>query len=318
MFAQSASRRINSRKSESRIRLARRHWITKQAPQFCLIPDCIAANSTAATNMSEANKNRRRLSDIVASADRCIYCANAATTVEHMPPISMFHTRQRPKGMEFASCEACNNGTRAADTVAAFFARISQHEDSLMIAEAMKLRRSVSRLAPGVAQEFFRPENTSAEWFQTRGGILKPMIVVRSDGPLTKRYLQIFAAKFGMALYREHVGEPLPLHGAVHVIFFLNAGLAEDTVLGMLVKLPLRNALQQGSFQVPRQFAYRYNTDKKSIVAGLAGFHSNLHLFVMATSEPDFYEVPPNNRTCMIRPGELSAIMPDEVLRPTG
>jgi hypothetical protein len=269
-------------------------------------------------DMGEANRNKRRLSDILAAADRCIYCANAATTVEHMPPIAMFHSRQRPKGMEFASCESCNNGTRAADTAAAFFARISQYEAPLMISESIKLRRSLSHLAPGVAKEFFRPDKTSAQWVRTRGGVLKPMVVVQNDGPLTRRMLHVFAAKFGMALYREHVGEPLPLHGAVHVIFFTNAGLAEHTVLGMLPMLPMRNTLQQGSFQVPKQFAYRYNTDQRTIVAALAGFHANLHVFAMATSEPDFYKVPPNDRTCMVRPGELLGLMQSAILRPTG
>jgi hypothetical protein len=53
----------------------------------------------------------------------CIYCAQRSQTVEHMPPVIMFTRKQRPKGLEFASCEACNGGTKHADLVAAYIGR---------------------------------------------------------------------------------------------------------------------------------------------------------------------------------------------------
>jgi hypothetical protein len=67
--------------------------------------------------MGEAKRNLRAHAAILADAAGCIYCAgeNVATTIEHMPPISLFEGRQRPKGLEFPACQPCNNGTGHSD-----------------------------------------------------------------------------------------------------------------------------------------------------------------------------------------------------------
>jgi len=41
-----------------------------------------------------------------------------------------------------------------------------------------------------------------------------------------------------MALYRDHIGVPLPLQGIVHTMWFTNAGLTNDIANGMLRVLP--------------------------------------------------------------------------------
>lgn len=242
--------------------------------------------------MGQSKLKSRKLAEILAGEPRCIYCANAPDTIEHMPPIAMFRARSRPNGMEFAACEQCNKGTSGADTVAAFFARISQSEIPEMVAEATVLQHRMKKFVPGVLEEFYQPDKSRKTWQRTKSGLLKPMIVVNMDGPLTIAYLKVFAAKFGMALYREHVGVALPLNGGIQFQCFMNAGLAEKTGEVMLKIMPAHQTLQQGSFMVPEQFAYRYNTDQKSIVTALAGFNSNLHIFIIATSEPEFYHFP--------------------------
>jgi hypothetical protein len=45
-----------------------------------------------------------------------------------MPPIGMFRHRLRPGAMEYRACDACNNGTRGSDAVAALIARM--HPDN--------------------------------------------------------------------------------------------------------------------------------------------------------------------------------------------
>jgi hypothetical protein len=70
-----------------------------------------------------------------------------------------------------------------------------------------------------------------------------------------------------MALYGEHVGHALPLTGGAHTNWYLNAGLAQRTAEGILMTLPLGGTLRQGSFQVPEQFAYRYNCDGRSLAS---------------------------------------------------
>jgi hypothetical protein len=82
--------------------------------------------------MGQAKLKRQAHAAVLADHSGCIYCAgtNAATTIEHMPPISVFEGRQRPKGFEFPACGPCNNGTSLSDLVAAMLARIWPDADS--------------------------------------------------------------------------------------------------------------------------------------------------------------------------------------------
>jgi hypothetical protein len=153
--------------------------------------------------------------------------------------------------MEFAACRECNTGTSGADIVAAFYSRISQSDNPEMTAEASALRGKLLKFAPGVFEEFRRLDKTRNVWQRSTSGLYKRMIAVHMDGLLTNAYLTVFAAKLGMALYREHVGAALPLDGGVQLQCFLNAGLAQRTAEGILRKLPGHGTLKQGSFTVP-------------------------------------------------------------------
>jgi hypothetical protein len=259
--------------------------------------------------MGQANQKSRSRAILLQNEARCIYCANKPATIEHMPPISMFKGRARPSGMEFAACGDCNRGTSGADIVAAFYSRLSQDGRPEMLAEALGLQRKMRGMVPGVAEELEGRGYTSLQ--RTPGGVLRPMTAIRIDGPLTKAYLTAFSAKLAMALYREHIGVPLPLEGGVRLAFFLNAGLSAKAGDGMLKKLPLPGTLMQGKFAVPDQFAYRYNHDGQSIIAALAGFNSNLHILVVATSNPTFYDFPKfAEHLYFVRPGELRDLIP--------
>src|SRR4051794_21414253 len=79
--------------------------------------------------MGEARLKSRSREEILAEEPRCIYCDAVPSQLEHMLPRSMFRSRFRPSGMEFAACQNCNNGTSATDLVASFVARISPDLD---------------------------------------------------------------------------------------------------------------------------------------------------------------------------------------------
>ncbi len=229
-----------------------------------------------------------------------------------MPPISMFRDRQRLKGMEYATCEACNNGTRGADVVAAFMARIGRHtsETGWELAENRRLRSGVDQRAPGVLEEMFDDRKVQRIYVNTPGGIAVPKIQARGNGPLLTAYMNVFAAKLAMALYREHVGVALPLGGRIETIVFFNAGLAQQTADAMLEIMPIGATLTAGQKHVTDQFAYRFNTDGREIVAALVGFHNNLHIMIMAASNPIYegLESPPFANNC--RPGQLLEMLP--------
>src|ERR1700730_15593518 len=106
--------------------------------------------------VSESRARKRAHGVILEQCPFCVYCGGSilATTVDHVPPIGMFRSRRRPKGLEFASCLPCNGGTRLADLVAALLCRA--YPDSNGANEKEELERllsSVNNNVPGLLQE---------------------------------------------------------------------------------------------------------------------------------------------------------------------
>src|ERR1700730_11941095 len=106
--------------------------------------------------MGQAKKKRKSQAALLAGRPGCIYCAGTAiaTTIEHMPPISLFEGRQRPQGLEFPACEACNNGTVHSDLVAAMLARTrpdANSEDQRK--DVRKIFRALENNLPGLLSE---------------------------------------------------------------------------------------------------------------------------------------------------------------------
>lgn len=268
--------------------------------------------------MPDSNKRRKPThAEIRANAKRCVYCPTALNdnnySLEHMPPRGLFRNSHRPKGLEFGGCKACNGGTKAADSAVAFLARIDQFTNDVSgwkIREGLKFLRSAEDGAPGFKGELFYENRERHGFARTGEGILFPTVTTNT-GPIGQSLLDVFGAKLGMALYHEHVGEPLPVAGGVHTMGFLNAGLSEETAEGLLRTLPVFDTLKMGKQEASGQFAYRFNSDDRSIVAALAHFHNNVHFFVIAMAEPTIYGFPrPMPFSAFIRPGELLANMP--------
>jgi hypothetical protein len=269
--------------------------------------------------MSEARRKSRKGSEIVAAEARCIYCSGPSETLEHMPPRVMFRGKDRPSAMEFGACKACNNGTRGADTVAAVIARL--HPDNrLGTWQAHELRTLMHALdhdAPGVREEMGRPGKHVEEWVRRPdSGLWQKVVRVHADGPRLKAHLTIFGAKLAMALHREHVGTALPLDGATWCQFQLNAGLTQENLDARVAIMPGYETLRQGSRTVGDQFAYRYNTDERTVVAAVAQFHRGLWLTVFASSDPRIIELFAKREflalpaSAMVRPGELLGMVP--------
>lgn len=269
--------------------------------------------------MGEARQKSRAKKAVLAGEPRCIYCPNPATTLEHMPPTAMFKDRLRLSGMEFASCEPCNVGTRAADAVASMLAHITPYSDpkDWRVHVLPKFISTLRTVAPDFLKELQDQNNTRKTWRRAPTGLFYQAVEIEMDGPSYKRHLAVFTAKMGMALYREHVGIALPLTGAVFSTWYTNAGLLNDEAEAMLKILPIRGELRQGRKVSTEQFAYRYNCDNKSIFAALVGFHSNLHILVIATSDPETYaKAATSPRTVVLRPGMLSAHLAGSVSAP--
>jgi hypothetical protein len=88
--------------------------------------------------------------------------------------------------------------------------------------------------------------------------------------------MSVFAAKLGMALFREQVGHALPEGGAVWSQFYLNAGMNRQIMESTLAIMPTFQTLRQGGKTTSGQFGYRFNCDEKSVIAAISTFHENL------------------------------------------
>ena len=257
--------------------------------------------------MGEARRRSRSRAEVLSLEERCVYCSGVPETLEHMPPRAMFRGKYRPSGLEFGCCRACNEGTSAADLVASFFSRVAKSDDDpkWLLADALDFQHGLNRRAPRVLEEIYHGPRRNVS-VRRPSGLIVRQVQVKVDGPATQAHLSVFGAKLGLALWREHVGAPLPLDGWVTVNSFLNAGLNDAQASSILSVLPGAGELRQGQSVFNEQFAYRYNSDLKTILAALVGFHGNLHFFVMAFSDPRFLDVARFNAgAATLRPGQL-------------
>lgn len=270
---------------------------------------------TGMGSRAKRNGKSRSSAEVLAGCPRCIYCTEPADTVEHMPSKALFRAKDRPSGLEFPSCRDCNNRTSAADSLVAFLARIHKHHDDptgWQVQEGLKYLLAAEQGAPGLVREFFADDNARDTLMETAGGVLVPVAEMHA-GPIARALLDVWSAKLAMALYHEHVGEPLPTDGGTYAIWFLNNGLDQATGDNFLRILPGYGTLIQGRRKsASGQFDYRFNTDERSIVAALTHFHGNIHFFTIAMSDPATYQFPrdqlPHGR--FMRPGDLITSMP--------
>jgi len=106
--------------------------------------------------------------------------------------------------------------------------------------------RTMTSLAPEFASEVFDESRGMEVWAKGRDSFYGRKRRIELDGPVTTALLRAFSAKLGMALYREHIGEPLPLGGQVFVQHYLNSGLQRQEAVATLRIMPSLGQLKQG------------------------------------------------------------------------
>jgi hypothetical protein len=136
----------------------------------------------------------------------CIYCGGTTpgTSIDHVPPRIAFNFKHRPKGMEYMSCDACAEGSRKLDQVAAFFVRLysttpgnRQHRQ-----EIRKIVRAIGNNAREVLEEL----QIERDLRGTRHAVHEALPVaagIFTSGPISASYLAAFGARLGLALHYE-------------------------------------------------------------------------------------------------------------------
>lgn len=264
--------------------------------------------------MGEAKRKRRRHELLLKRCPTCIYCGGVeeATTVDHMPPIRMFHGRHRPKGLEFAACEHCNLQTRMADLVASLIGRL--YPDPTKEEHEIEVREILSALGnnlPGAIEEMYLSE-ADQERQRDLTGLNIEGGFVRVDGPLVSRQMQMFAVKFGFALHYEATGQTIPKEGGVAARWFSNVEQAQRRFPDSIVEmLPPPRTLRQGTKGVPEQFLYSYGcTQDASLGLYMGTFRQSFAIVAFAAKDRSVLlsRAPDVDGFRVYAPGEVLAI----------
>ncbi|WP_245506189.1 hypothetical protein [Rhizobium leguminosarum] len=205
--------------------------------------------------------NGKSLAKILQRSPFCVFCGgqSSATTVEHMPSRVIFDGKQRPRGMEFPSCEACQQMTRKAELVIGLLSRIypdptvSMHKD-----EIRELFRSVSRNIPGLLQEMYVDQLPVLVRLGANAFKLPSWDFLDFGGPIISQAIDLFGFKLGAALHFELTGRIVPAGGGVWVNQYSNAdahiGELPDEILHLLGP---GYTLRMGRQNVEKQFRYQ-------------------------------------------------------------
>jgi hypothetical protein len=258
--------------------------------------------------MGQAKLKRQAHTAILANHSGCIYCAglNAATTIEHMPPISAFEGRQRPKGFEFPACGQCNNGTSHSDLVAAMLARIWPDADSeIQKKDVKKLLSAVANNIPQLLHEM-NVGRAGEKIARKRHNLPTDAHPMRANGPLLTHHIHTFAAKFGFALHYEVCGAPVPATGGVQVMWFSNVQTSYNHIPQMLVDiLPSPLTLQQGTKSAGDQFKYSYTTAEGDHLVYLASFNKSFAVAGITALDRTLYLEKRSDRLPVFKPGDF-------------
>ena len=237
--------------------------------------------------MSESKQRSKNKEMILGAATRCVYCASTdPCEVEHMPPRGLFKDKDRPSGWEFASCRDCNQDTRGADAVAQLFSMIEILGDTdWKLTEIPKVKRAIEKYAPGVIEELNRSKDEP--FLIRKNNLLRPTVRMSLDGPIIKKYLDIFSLKLAIASFTELCGRNIKFPNFILTEWNLNS-ISQKHIDIITSIMPVYSELKQGRKKSGEQFSFRFNTDEKKISATFFSLHNSLYITCFATDDPDY------------------------------
>ena len=258
--------------------------------------------------MGEAKQKLRAHIAILSDRPGCIYCAgqNVATTIEHMPPISMFEGRQRPKGLEFPACQPCNNGTGHSDLVAAMLSRAWPDPASdEQKKDVTRIFKAVGNNLPEVIREM-NIGRAGEKLARKRNNIPVDAHPLRMDGPLLTAHIETFAAKMGFALHYEVRGAPVPTSGGVKPMWFSNLQALNGEIPDILFQmLPSPSTLRQGAKSAGSQFLYSYAVGESDHMLYFASFNQSFAVGGITALDRSIYLEVREDEFSIINPGHF-------------
>ncbi len=229
--------------------------------------------------MGEAKQRMNRLAKMQADQPYCIYCGGdvCGSSIDHMPPITVFANRQRLKGMEYMACQPCHDGTRALDQVAGMLCRLYPNDDTPATrAELEKIMRGIGNNFPDILREMAPKRERPSIMRQARQAF-PGAVAAMTVGPILHRTVSKFGARVALALHYELCREIVPRDGAALVRWHTNASLLDGSFPDDFVSLlGSPKSLRQGRKSLEGQFDFSsIATEDRSISAHLATFRSS-------------------------------------------
>jgi hypothetical protein len=214
--------------------------------------------------MGEAKAKGRRHAQKREEQPFCVYCGgdSPTETIDHMPPITIFAGRRRPRGLEFGACTGCNAGSKGAEQILGMLSRLYPDVQPDREDEFRDILQGVKNNHPALFEEMQATETQQAEGKLSR----LPGDVLNVSGPIVNSAVKTVGAKLGLAMHFEKTRRLVPKSGAVAVRWFSNVdALTAHPALSAQVfrLLGPPETLAQGTFQVGDQF-----TVASSVAAG--------------------------------------------------
>lgn len=263
--------------------------------------------------MGEAKARGKRHRRIFERQPNCVYCGGAtlASTVDHIPPTSFFEHGQRPKGLEFPSCEPCNHGARLSDLVVAIIGRSWPDSQSPLAADHFQaLLARANRMLPGIIEEM-QPLKGVERRTKRELGLPDDFGMIRLSGPIVSSHMEAFAVRLALALHFEHTGEIIGSEGGVAVRLYSNV----DALAGDLPEfefLDQPKSLAQGRQSVADQFLYDIRTvPDKSKSFAYATFRQSFSAAMISSQDREFLKLRAGGSVSVYKPGALAGDIPE-------
>ena len=199
-------------------------------------------------------------SRLLSQNQKCIYCGGSApsTTWDHMPNKGMF-PKDRPSGLEFPSCDECNQGSKWFEDIASFIGSVqlaSNGEEKAPDHFTKKLSHLI-KVHPEIIDELRPTSKQNKEMRKLAQAGAEARAVFNLQGPTVSLALMLYGAKLGLALHWAETGKILPAEGRVGVIWFTREvqyrGGAPQHLFEML---PDQRMLKQGKKTSTYPFSY--------------------------------------------------------------
>lgn len=223
----------------------------------------------------------------------CAFCGGgeAAVTIEHCPPRSLFQNREWPEGFEFPSCEACNSGTSNHDVLIAMIARVDPiHLKGNLDGKHEGLMKMVNRQYPGLLQKMM-PSATEARKANRKLGIQPAYGQTHQEVGVVKipeevhEAVCIFAKKLSKGIFYKETRSIFPNNGCLLMNWFTNAELIRTGKYGIFEILKNINGeaplLKRGGKFLNNQFEYKLSLAPEKTIFALQAKLGNSFGFVV-------------------------------------